>query len=78
MLDPAEQLAERFTHHPPHGDQADRYTTIREHAMLLAMTIEELCPPSREKSLAQTAVQQASMWANAAIAITEAPAGEGP
>ena len=37
----------------------------------LAELIEACCPDSREKSLAHTKVEEAAMWANAAIARNE-------
>ena len=60
-----------FSYHAPKGDQAERYTIIRETAKELARVIDEKCPDSREKSLALTNLQQAVMWANASIAINE-------
>ena len=60
-----------FTYHAPHGNQAERYVEIREKAKELAKLIQEKTPESREQSVALTNVQQAVMWANAAIAINE-------
>ena len=56
-----------FTHHPPREDQAARYAEIRANAKLLAELIEHDCPPSRERSLAFTKLEEAVMWANASI-----------
>ena len=66
-----EQIQNTFTYHKPFGDQTQRYEQIRADAKVLALTIQECCPESREKSLALTNLQQAVMWANAAIAINE-------
>ena len=60
-----------FTYHPPKGDQAERYTTIRSAANEVAATFNEFCPQSRELSLAMTNLEQAVFWANAAIARNE-------
>ena len=60
-----------FTYHAPKDTQPKRYEEIRAFARNLAVTIEQCCPESREKSLAMTNVQQAVMWANASIAINE-------
>ncbi len=60
-----------FTFHPPKEDQPERYAKLRERSRSLAYCIEELCPPSRERSLALTNLQNACMWANAAIACNE-------
>jgi len=69
-----QELKNIFQHHPPHGDQAERYGEVRRECFDLACRLETLCPPSRERSLALTSLQQTMMWANAAIAITEKPA----
>lgn len=66
-----DDLKNRFTHHPPKGDQAHRYGTIRAAAFDFATLIDELAPDSREKSLAVTHLEDTVMWANAAIARNE-------
>jgi hypothetical protein len=66
-IDPNE-LQRRFTYHAPKSDQAPRYQAIRDYALGLSILINDLCPDSREKSLAITNLEQAVMWANAAIA----------
>jgi hypothetical protein len=63
-----EELDNRFSYHAPKGDQPERYTKIRAKAKELAELIVELCPESREQSLAITRLEEVSMWANAAIA----------
>ncbi len=60
-----------FKYHPPKGDQAERYTRLRDAAKEFALCVKALTPGSREQSLALTSIQQATMWANAAIAINE-------
>lgn len=64
-------LDKRFTGHPPKGDQANRYVDLREAAKDLALLIVQLTPQSREQALALTNLEQASFWANAAIARNE-------
>ena len=64
-------LDNTFTYHAPKADQPERYIRLREKAKELAALILEVTPQSREQSVALTNVQQASMWANAAIAINE-------
>jgi len=66
-----EQIERTFTYHAPKGDQQTRYVQLREKAKELAYLIASNCPASREKSLAMTSLQQATMWANASIAINE-------
>jgi len=63
-----EDLDNRFTYHAPKSEQVSKYNTIRYEALYLARLINELCPESREKSLAVTALEESVMWANAAIA----------
>lgn len=64
-------LRKRFTYHPPKNSQAERYELIRSEALQFALTLDDECPESREKSLAITNLEQAVMWANAAIARNE-------
>ena len=64
-------LEQTYTYHPPTPAQATRYVALRDGAKALAKLITELTPQSREQSVALTNVQQAVMWANAAIAINE-------
>lgn len=63
-----EELEARFTYHPPKDDQPQRYEKLRFNGRNLAEMIDELAPESREKSLALTKLEEAVMWANAAIA----------
>lgn len=65
-------LKNRFTYAPPKPDQISRYETLRAKALDFADYLATLCPPSREKSLAFTNLEQTVMWANAAIARNEA------
>jgi hypothetical protein len=64
-------LENNFTYHPPKGDQQERYVRLRDEAKGLAGTILDLCPDSRERSVALTNLEQAVMWANASIARNE-------
>lgn len=57
-----------YKYHKPKGNQTDRYEAIRSKAKELAYLIDELCPSSRERSIAHTNLEQVSMWANASIA----------
>ena len=66
-----EQIEKAFTYHAPKNDQPAKYERIRNEAKSLAYTIEQLAPKSREQSLAFTNLEQAVMWANAAIARNE-------
>jgi len=61
----------RFRYHGPKADQLPRYAAIRDEARELAEHILEDCPPSRERSLALTKLEEACFWANASIARNE-------
>lgn len=58
-----------LSYHPLTAGRGDLHEQVRAAAKAFAAVIDELCPPSREASLAFTAVQEAAMWANAALAI---------
>lgn len=60
-----------FTYHAPKPGQPEKYEELRGEARRLAYLIDGLCPASREKSLAMTKLEEAVMWANAAIARNE-------
>ena len=60
-----------YTYHSPKPGQPETYQAIREKAKELASLIEEVCPESREKSIAHTRIEEAVMWANASIARNE-------
>lgn len=63
-----QELDIRFTYYPPKPDQILKFQSLRSLAKELACEIEYSCPECREKSLALTKVEEAVMWANAAIA----------
>ncbi len=63
-----DDLMHRFTYHAPKDNQPAQYEEIRNEARLLAVTLDDLCPESREKSLAITKLEEAVFWANASIA----------
>lgn len=65
------EIEKRFTYHAPKADQPDRYRRIRDAGRNLAGIIDQYAPDSREKSLAVTHLEEAVMWANAAIARNE-------
>lgn len=65
------RLNNNFRYHPPSDDQVGRMRVMRDRAGNLASLIARACPMSREASLAQTKLEEAVMWANAAIARNE-------
>lgn len=66
-----ETIENNFKYHAPKGDQVNRYGEIRVFAKQFALLINDMCPNSREKSLAITNLESSVMWANAAIARNE-------
>lgn len=62
-------IQHRFEYHPPLDEATkSRHEGIREGALELAQEWETLLPPGREAALAITKLEEATMWANAAIA----------
>lgn len=63
-----EEMKIRFTYHAPKEGQPEIYKYIRDQAYEMAIMLQELCPQSRELSLAITKLEESVMWANSAIA----------
>jgi hypothetical protein len=63
-----ERIDNSFTYHAPTPDKAKRYEDLRSSAKSLAITMTEYCPESLELSMALSKLEEAVMWANAAIA----------
>lgn len=61
------EIENNFTYHAPTPEQAEMIVNIRDKARMFAYLIDNSAPDSREKSLAMTNLEQAVMWANAAI-----------
>ncbi len=66
-----QDLDNRFVYHTPKGNQEQKYENIRKNALVFAELINAMCPDSREKSLAITALEECMMWANSSIARNE-------
>lgn len=66
-------LQNRFQYHPPKDEQTKQsHEIVRQIMFDAAKAVNELCPEGREKSLAITKLEEAMMWANAAIARSNA------
>lgn len=65
------QIDRAFKHHEVKEDQGKRYDALRMCARNYALAIANLTPTSREQSVALTHLEDASMWASAAIARNE-------
>ncbi len=66
------ELPRMFTYHKPTAEQESRYTDLRQAGFVLVGRIRRSTRASAEQTLAIRKVQEAIMWANAAIAINEA------
>ena len=67
-------IHDRMGFHPADTDlKRKAHETARTLSIAHACAIKDILPPGREKSLALTALQDALMWANAALAINGGP-----
>jgi len=73
MAHPEPDLDNLFTHHPPFGDQVERYQELRSAAHTFALLVMAHVPPSPERSTALRKIREGVMWANAGIACNETP-----
>lgn len=64
----AEEIERRFTHHVPTESRLPIHNEARRRFKEFADDLGGLLPESREKSLAFTALEEASFWAHAAVA----------
>lgn len=64
-------LARDFAYHPPKEGQPERYQEIRDAGRDFAEIVVAECPTSAERTTAIGKIQEAIMWANAAIARNE-------
>jgi hypothetical protein len=60
-------IERNFTYHKPTEDMQPKFVAIRDKAKELAYLIADLVPNGREKSLANTKLEEVVMWANAGI-----------
>ena len=66
-----EKLTKSFTYHRPRDSQPERYILVRTFGREFAVTVMENCPRSEELTSALIKIEEAVMWANAAIARNE-------
>lgn len=64
----AEDIVNRFSYHAPDAERVKQHEAVRRDVGNLAISLDMNLPPSREKSLALTKLEEAMFWANAAIA----------
>lgn len=70
MITASEQkmLDTAYTYHAPTPEKQETYVLLRETAKALAEAVILHAPIGRERSVALTKIEEAVMWANAAIA----------
>lgn len=61
-------LHNRFVFHPATEITAPLHAEVRDRCYALALSMRDLLPPGREQALVITKIEEAMMWANAAIA----------
>ncbi|WP_280499352.1 DUF7681 family protein [Nocardia cyriacigeorgica] len=65
------ELANRFTYHPALTDRRrNAHDSVRAAVAAVAVELNNLVPEGREKALAFTKLEEAMLWANAALART--------
>lgn len=62
-----------FTYHKPTPEKAAIHDAVSARFFDIAMWLVGSVPPGREQSLALTSLQEARMWANAAVACNQLP-----
>jgi len=63
-----QEIEHRFDSHELSEKQQKKVDTLRRLFKAMAKKINEICPDSREQSLAITHLESSSFWANAALA----------
>ena len=70
------EIRDTFKYHSPGQDRRVVHESIRSVMTETVVAVAAMLPPSRERSLYITLMQQAQMMANAAIAIHGLPKGK--
>lgn len=60
-----------YAYHKPSDDGLNKINRLREHFSLGEQLIRELCPPSRQQSIAITNNEQTAMWAIKAVVFND-------
>lgn len=64
-----EEIKDIFTYHAPHGNQQERYQSIREAAFVFAMILVTNSKPSADQTAAIRKLRECVMTVNASIAL---------
>jgi hypothetical protein len=62
-----ETIDNNFTYHKPMPTDLIKFERLRNMAKEYSELVNELCPDSREKSIAITKIEESNMWSNASI-----------
>lgn len=63
-----EEIRDRMTYHRPSPEGVGRHEHLSNAIGRAMEAVEATCPDGREKALAFTNLEQAKMWASAAVA----------
>ncbi len=66
-----DNVRECFTYHKPDDVRAAKHESVNTQTAALAELYMDVCPESPEATLAVRKLQEARMWANAAIATNQ-------
>lgn len=62
------ELQNNYQYHAPDEEKVVKHETVRRTVFVAADYLNKTLPDCREKSLALTKLEEATMWANAALA----------
>ncbi len=68
-----DEESNRFRFHPATAKTGPTHDAVRSEVLALACTLTTLVPAGRHRSLMLTSLQEAMMWANAAVACDTTP-----
>lgn len=60
-----------YAYHKPSTEGLERITELRELFSSVDKSLKQLCPPSRELSIAITKLEEMSMWAIKAVVFND-------
>ena len=64
-------MLKTYAHHVPSAASAQHIAALRRAFSELQQAVNDLCPVSRERSLASTKLEEAAMWAIKSIVIND-------
>lgn len=71
-MDIKDRIENNHKHHPPQTtEREEAHAKVRELTRVVGLELVDLCPESRELSIALTKLEEVMMWANASLARNE-------